>query len=141
MPLRPYKPHDSLALATIKAACDLTDPLALYCRHLNPELHQQHHPQNKECKSTNDEKQWKAHIKSLQRSFELEMLLPGTVCWVVYDHNQPAVNDGGGKEEVVGFAIWNRHGHSSTAQKWRDNGSRVSTRTPPSPFKVAVHIN
>ncbi|KAE8547882.1 hypothetical protein EYB25_009675 [Talaromyces marneffei] len=132
MPLRPYTPHDSLALATITAACNLTDPLARYCRHINRDEYQ--HQQTADHNNGDDDRQWKAHIKSLRKSFEFEMLLPGTVCWVVYvhDHNQ-SVDDAndegiGGGEKVVGFAIWNRHGDSETAQKWRVEGSKVSTR-------------
>lgn len=157
MPLRPYSPADSLALATIKATCDLTDPLALYCRHINPDLHHQHHqhqqttPKGRKI-GGEGEKQWKAHVKSLQRSFELEVLLPGCVCWVVYadnrqqQHNNQDGNDvdGADGEEVVGFAIWNRHGTSPAAQKWRCQGQRVSTRTPPSPQKhrhTYMHAN
>lgn len=144
MPLRPYSPRDSLAIATIKATCDLTDPLALYCRHINPDQ-----PQHAAGHKTGgrEEKQWKAHVKSLQRSFELEMLMPGTVCWVVYTERHANDNEhririennarngqsrDAGEEEgevVVGFAIWNRHGSSPAAQKWRVPGQRVSTRT------------
>ena len=139
MPLRPYAPPDSLALATIKATCDLTDPVALYCRHINPDFH--HLPHHQTAEGRRGEKQWKAHIKSLQRSFELEVLLPGCVCWVVYaqpkhqdqDQDIGCGNDGG-EEEVVGFAIWNRHGTSPAAQKWRCQGQRVSTRASPFPL-------
>ncbi|EED13884.1 conserved hypothetical protein [Talaromyces stipitatus ATCC 10500] len=120
MPLRPYKPTDSLSLATIKAQCDLTDPLALYCRNLDANQVQLSQS------GGDDDKQWKAHIKSLQRSFELEILFPGSVCWVILQHSDQ--HDEDGSEKIVGFAIWNRHGHSSAAQKWKANGQRFSNR-------------
>lgn len=154
MPLRPYAPPDSLALATIKATCDLTDPLALYCRHINPDLHHHPHHHHQSAEGRRGEKQWKSHIKSLQRSFELELLLPGCVCWVVYaqpkhqdqDQDIDCGNDADGndgEEVVVGFAIWNRHGTSPAAQKWRCQGQRVSTRTPPftlGPAKINTYM-
>lgn len=145
MPLRLYTPHDSLAIATIKATCDLTDPLALYCRRINSDQHHhhQHTSGHKPGKENEGNKQWKTYIKSLQKTFELELLLPGSVCWVIYaDHRQQQqqhntqdentdneINAQAEEETVVGFAIWNRHGTSALARKWRAQGSKVSTRT------------
>lgn len=161
MPLRPYKPEDSLALATIKAQCDLADPLALYCRNLDANVvrqqqqqQQQQSPPIEDCRGqyqssqiTSDRK-WHAHIKSLQKSLELEILLPGAICWIVTE-GESCSRETTAQEKIVGFAIWNRHGDSSVAKKWKSQGQSISRRKPrpftPPPSahlfcnKVAIH--
>lgn len=132
MHIRPYQPHDSLALASIKAHCDLSDPLALFCRRQPPSGSQ-----------TACDKQWREHIKSLRRSLELELLLSGTVCWVVVlddddddddnenDHNRNQSDKDYADTEnqsIVGFALWNRYGFSSEAREWKAEGCRLSRR-------------
>lgn len=153
MRIRPYNPTDSLAIATVKAYCDITDPLALYCRRLNP-LPEQQQRQLVGDHETHD-KQWDAYIKSTRRSLGLELLFPGTVCWVIvldendeeqdhddhrYGHDTAmfinSVN-GNKRERIVGFAIWNRHGTSRAARKWKAEGSKLSTRKT---FRTKIHV-
>jgi hypothetical protein len=139
MHIRPYRPQDSLALATIKAYCDLSDPLALYCRRVSPgrQVEQQQQQTEEE-----HDKQWKTHVKSLRRSLELELLFAGIICWVVVsddddrnenhsnnnNNNNAESSENRGKEKIVGFAIWSRHGSSSEARKWKAEGRRLSRR-------------
>ncbi|CRG82933.1 hypothetical protein PISL3812_00280 [Talaromyces islandicus] len=134
MHLRPYRNQDADAIAAIKARCDLVDPLALFYRRssTNPDPD----PQQK-----GDEKRWRTHVKSTRRSLCLEILMPGTVCWVLVldDEDVEAENNRqnqkhgssattNNNETVVGFTIWSRHGSSDMARRWQGHGEKLTTR-------------
>jgi hypothetical protein len=134
MHLRPYRNQDANAIAAIKARCDLADPLVLFYRRTSsPDTQQK-----------DDDKRWRAHVKSTRRSLCLEILMPGNVCWVLVlddedveatnnhqnqqdkkqKHSSRTTND----ETVVGFTIWSRYGSSDMARRWQGHGEKLATR-------------
>jgi GNAT superfamily N-acetyltransferase len=114
-------------MVSIQVACDLSDPLANYVV--------------KEGSMTSAAATYRAHTLHFLRQV---LLNPGTLAWVVEsdDHdtsrsarmsegidllpnplgNQPAGSAGG---QLIGWAVWTRHGTGSVAQNWRRGNSTV----------------
>ena len=125
MHLRPCNPFDLSSMASIQVACELDDPLANY---VVKEGSMATHA---------------ASYRMISLHFLRQVLLnPGTLAWVVEsdDHDVPPdaasqdfashtrksdLSTGG---QVIGWAVWTRHGTGKVAQNWKRASETISSK-------------
>ena len=92
--IRPFNANstDICAVSTISALGNEYDELALYM-------------------TRNIREKWTSYRASCCRWLKEMLLKPGTICWVAEDRSS---------NEILGWAIWSRHGQSSVAKSWRN---------------------
>ncbi|KAL9621903.1 MAG: hypothetical protein Q9160_003724 [Pyrenula sp. 1 TL-2023] len=125
MHLRPYNPRSDLsASATVMARALVNDELAHYLNH-------------------SITTKWTSYRSGMARFLPTHAVRPGAIIWVVesdpgdpppkYTENSPAQAHDSGKTgteggEILGFAIWSRHGTSPVARNWQRANETLSAR-------------
>jgi GNAT superfamily N-acetyltransferase len=95
--IRPYLAHDLSAISTISALGNLNDALTKYMRRSRVT-------------------KWTSYRLSGVRFLRSLLLSPGSVCFVA---------ESNATKEIVGWAIWSRHGTSERAKEWQRPNSGV----------------